>query len=263
MMTRRNLLMTLGGTAALTAQSKLWAAGQLAWDKPIGLETYTVRDLFSKDPGETLKQVAAIGYKEIEFNPGIDPALLKSSLQGAGLTGPELLLESPKTVDDWKKTLNLAEAYGVHYVVVGDNPRMDVAAWKQRAALYNQCGKLAQDAGMQLCYHAHYNEYARQDNTSGYDIMLTECPAKNLNMEMDVFWATYAGVDPLHYWNLHPGRSRCCTSRISYKNVAVNPHEDPPDGGPNPFAPVGQGKIEVAGPASLLTRARRNQHIFW
>jgi sugar phosphate isomerase/epimerase len=26
--------------------------------------------------------------------------------------------------------------------------------------------------------------------------------------------------------------------------VAVNPHEDPPENGPNPFAPVGQGKID-------------------
>jgi len=245
-MTRRNLLKTLGGSAALAANSRLWAAGHLAWDKPIGLETYTVRELLKKDPAGVLKQVAAVGYKEVEFNPGIEPGLFKSCLRDAGLTAPSGYFDEPDSVDAWKKTLDLAKSYGVHYVVVGDNPRLDADGWKRRADLYNQCGKLAADAGMQLCYHAHYNEYAQVNGTSGYDIMLTHCDAKLLNMEMDVFWATYAGVDPLHYWRLHPGRFPLLHIKDLYKGVAVNPHEDPPEKGPNPFAPVGQGKIDWA-----------------
>jgi len=195
----------LGGATALAAHSHIWAAAHLAWEKPIGLETYTVRDLFAKDPTGTLKQVAAVGYKEVEFNPGIKPSLMNSYLRDAGLSAPSTYVDHPKTIDDWKKTVDLSKNYGVHYVVVGDNPRLDADAWKRRAELYNQCGKLAQNAGMQFCYHAHYNEYARVDNTSGYDIMLARCDSKLLNMEMDIFWAVYAGVDPLHYWGALPG----------------------------------------------------------
>ena len=245
MITRRNLLKTLGGVTALSANSHLWAAVHNAWENPIGLEIYTVRDLFAKDPAGTLKQVAAVGYKEVEFNPGIEPALLKSFLRDAGLSAPSGYVDAPKSVEAWKKTVDTARGYELHYIVVGDNPRIDAEAWKRRADLYNQCGKLAQDAGMQFCYHAHYNEYARVDNTSGYDIMLTRCDPKLLKMEMDVFWATYAGVDPLHYWLLYPGRFPLLHIKDLYKNVAVNPHQDPPANGPNPFAPVVQGKIDL------------------
>jgi len=244
MLTRRDLLKTLGGATALATHSRIWAAGHLAWEKPIGLETYTVRDLFAKDPAGTLKQVAAVGYKEVEFSPSIKPALMNSCLRDAGLTAVSGYVDSPKSADDWKKTVDTARNYEFHYIVVGDNPRIDAEAWKHRADLYNQCGKIAHDAGMQFCYHAHYNEYARVAGTSGYDIMLTRCDPKLLKMEMDIFWATYAGVDPLHYWRLHPGRFPLLHVKDLYKNVAVNPHEDPPTNGPNPFAPVGQGKID-------------------
>ncbi len=247
MLTRRNLLKTLGGAAALAAHSQLAAAiPHLAWEKPIGLESYTVRDLFAKDPEGTLKQVAAIGYKEVEFSPSLEPARMMSCLRDAGLIAPSSYVDSPKSLDAWKKIIDLTRNYKLRYIVVGDNPRIDADAWKHRAELYNQCGKLAQDAGMQFCYHAHYNEYAQTNGTSGYDIMLTHCDPKLLQMEMDVFWATYAGIDPLHYWRLHPGRFPLLHVKDLYKDVAVNPHEDPPPNGPNPFAPVGQGKIDWA-----------------
>ena len=245
MMTRRNLLKTLGGASALATHSHLWAAGHLAWDKPIGLEIYTVRDQFAKDPEETLKRAAAIGYKEVEFSPSLKPEVMNSSLRDAGLSAVSCYIDSPKTVDAWKKAVDDVKQYEIRYVVVGDNPRIDFDAWKRRADLYNQCGKIAQDAGMQFCYHAHYNEYARQDGTSGYDIMLSRCDPTMLKMEMDIFWATYAGVDPLHYWRLYPGRFPLLHVKDLYKNVAVNPHQDPP-ANPNPFAPVGQGKIDWA-----------------
>ena len=261
MMTRRNLLKTLGGATALAAYSQGWAAGRPAWEKPIGLELYTVRDLFAKDPAGTLRQVAAVGYREVEIGPGVKSAQLNSYLRDVGLSAPSGYLDVPKSIDDWKKTVDVARNYGLHYIVVGDNPRFDAEAWKRRADLFNQCGTLAQDAGMQFCYHAHFNEFARTDNTCGYDIMLTRCDPRLLKMEMDVFWATYAGVDPLHYLQLYPGRFPLLHIKDLYKNVAVNPHEDPPANGPNPFAPVGQGKIDWAKIFSHVSEAGA-KHIF-
>jgi len=243
-MTRRNLLKTLGGVTALAASSKLRAADRLAWDKPIGLELFTVRDLLAKDPTGALRQVAAVGFKEVEIAPGVKPAELKSGLRAAGLTAPSGYFDAPKSVEDWKKTVDAGVDFGLRYLVVGDNPQLSVDAWRRRAELFNQCGTLSQTAGIQLCYHAHYSEFARTDNTCGYDIMLTRCDSKLLKMEMDVFWATYAGVDPLHYFRRYPGRFPLLHIKDLYRDVAVNPHESPRDDGPNPFAPVGQGKID-------------------
>ena len=244
MMTRRNLLKTLSGATALAACPNLGAADRLAWTKPIGLELYTVRQLFAKDPAGTLKQVAAVGYKEVEVGPGVKPAELNQDLRAAGLIAPSGYFDSPKTVEDWKKTIEQARAYGLRYVVVGDNPRLDADAWKRRADLYDQCGKLAQDAGMQFCYHAHFREFARVENTCGYDIMLTHCDAKILKLEMDVFWAVYAGIDPVSYFERYPGRFPLLHIKDLKKGYKGSTTEDPSDQGPNPFFPVGQGSID-------------------
>ena len=243
-MNRRNFIRTLGGAATLAACSPLGAAGRLAWPGPIGLQIYTVRHLFAQDPAGTLKQVAAAGYKEIEHTLSMPAAEFIPLLKANGLTLASAHTGVPKTIDDWKKSVEAATGYGVRYLVVGDNPRLDAEAWKRRADLFNQCGSVALAAGIQFCYHAHFNEFASIDNTCGYDIMLTHCEPKFLQMEMDIFWVTYAGADPLHYFRLYPGRFPMLHIKDLYKDVAVNPHESPRDDGPNPFAPVGQGKID-------------------
>ncbi len=236
----------LGGMAASAGVGfrELGAEGPLAWPGPIGLELYTVRDQFAKDPAGTLKQVAATGYKEVETGPYMSAAKLNPMLRANGLAVPSGYFDAPKTIEDWKKTVDLGKSYGLHYIVVGDNPRLDTEAWKRRADLFNQCGTLSLGAGMQFCYHAHFNEFARSNNTCGYDIMLTSCDPKLLKMEMDVFWGVYAGIDPIMYFHQYPGRFPLLHIKDLYKDVAVNPHESPADNGPNPFAPVGQGKID-------------------
>jgi sugar phosphate isomerase/epimerase len=229
---------------ATVASRGLLAAGKSAWAGPIGLEIYTVRELFAKDPAGTLKQVAAIGYKEVEFSPSVKPATLNPLLRAAGLTAPSGYFEAPKTADDWKKAIDAGKEYGMHYLVVGDNPTLDAEAWKRRADLFNQCGTLSQAAGMQFCYHAHYHEFARADNTCGYDIMLTRCDPKLLKMEMDCFWATYAGVDPVSYFDRYPGRFPLLHIKDLKKGYKGSTTTGPSDSGTNPFFPAGQGSID-------------------
>ena len=246
MLTRRNFLGVLGAAAAGTALPirDALAAGRLAWPGPIGLELYTVRDHFAKDPAGTLKKVAAAGYKEVEIGPGAKPGALKDDLRAAGLSAPSGYFNPAKNIAEWKKTVDLAHSYGLKYIVVGDNPVMDAAAWRRRAAFFNQCGEVAKQAGLQFCYHAHYHEFAKTDGTTGYDIMLKNCDPNLLKMEMDIFWVTYAGADPLHYWRLYPGRFPLLHIKDLRKDVKISSQKDPIPGGPNPFAPAGQGSID-------------------
>ncbi len=247
MLTRRDFLgKALAGVAvgAAAAAGDVWGAGRLAWTGPIGLELYTVREMFAKDPAGTLKKVAAVGYRQVEIGPGTAAPKLKEELAAAGLTAPSGYFEAPKTLEEWKKTVELGRAYGVRYAVVGDNPHLDADAWKRRAELYNQCGRLANLAGMQFCYHNHFREFERVDSTTGYDILLAECDPKLLKMEMDIFWIEYAGHDPLAYWRRYPGRFPLLHIKDIRKGVEINPDADPPENGPNPFAPVGRGRID-------------------
>ena len=246
MATRRNFLGSIVGGAVVGAAlgtRDLRSEGALAWPGPIGLELYTVRDLFAQDPADTLKKVAAAGYKEVEVGPSVKPASLNAYLRSAGLTAPSGYFDVPTTVEAWKKTIDMGKSFGLHYLVVGDNPKLDADAWNRRADLFNHCGSLSLAAGMQFCYHAHFREFARLGDTCGYDIMLTRCDAKVLKMEMDVFWADYAGVDPIAYFRRYPGRFALLHIKDLKKGYPGSTSEDPPENGPNPFVPVGQGSI--------------------
>jgi len=114
---------------------------------------------------------------------------------------------------------------------------------------------------MQFCYHAHFHEFARVDNTCGYDIMLTRCDAKLLKMEMDVFWAVYAGVDPVSYFQRYPGRFPLLHIKDLKKGYKGSTTESPSDKGPNPFFPVGQGSIDWQKIFAHASQAG-TQHIF-
>ena len=240
MLTRRDFLGVAAG-AAVSGSAGL-AAGGLAWPGPIGLELYTVRALFAKDPASTLQHVAAAGYKEVEIGPGVKPDTLTADLRAAGLTAPSGYFQVPKTLDKWKQSVEMAHRYGLRYLVVGDNPRLDAEAWRRRADFYTECGKASLDAGIQFCYHAHFHEFADVGGTCGYDTMLERCPEKYLKMEMDIFWVTYAGKDPLPYWKRYPGRFPMLHIKDMRKGIAINSQEDP--SGTNPFVPVGQGRID-------------------
>lgn len=246
MLTRRDFLgKTLGGAVvgATATGGVTWAAGRLAWPGPIGLELYTVRQLFAAHPARTLKQVAAVGYKEVEVGPGTKPADLKQDLSAVGLTTPSGYFDVAKTIDDWKRTVDMGHDFGLQYLVVGDNPVLSADAWRRRADFFNQCGKLARDAGMQFCYHAHFHEFATVDGTDGYDIMLTRCDPRYLKMEMDIFWVTYAGKDPLTYWRRYPGRFPLLHIKDMKRGITIH-HQESPAPGVNPFAPVGTGRID-------------------
>ena len=246
MLTRRDFLGRAAvGLAAAAIGKDAMAVGRLAWPGPIGFELYTVRGLMAQNPTRTLKQVAAVGYREIEIAPYSNAGWFKGTLRADGLTAPSGYFDVPKGLDDIKKAVHVARAvYGVDYLVVGDNPKLDADAWRRRADWFNQCGRIAQQSGIQFCYHAHFHEFATTDHTTGYDIMLERSDPKLLKMEMDIFWVVYAGKDPLSYWRRYPGRFPLLHIKDMRKGVTINPQVSPSPDGPNPFTAVGQGRID-------------------
>ncbi len=256
MSTRRKFLQTAltGGIAAgaatvasLTSLTDSFAAGRLAWPGPIGLQLYTVRDLYAKDPLGTLKQVAAAGYKEVELAgflpPHLPAAKIKDNLRQAGLKAVGGHYPLPKAADDWKQWVDRAHALGLSYTGTSNTESLTADGWKALASLFNQCGKLSQPAGIQFTYHNHIREFERQGSTNGYTILLTECDPALVKMEMDIFWITYSGQDPLVWFRRFPGRFPLLHIKDLKRGVTVNSDAFPGPGS-NPFAPVGQGRID-------------------
>jgi sugar phosphate isomerase/epimerase len=251
---RRDFLKkTIGAAAASVALerrggSQTRPSSGLAWPGPIGLEMYTVRDQFAKAPAETLKAVAAAGYKEIEaaaFLPmNLSVAEFRKQIAKDGLSSPSGFLEVANSRDEWKKSVEQAKGFGWKYVVVAATELGDALAWKRLTAVFNMFGLICRDAGIQFCYHNHMREFHKLGDTSGFDILLTGCDPGLVKFEMDLFWITFAGVDPLPYFKKYPGRFPLLHIKDMKKDAVGSTTVFPPDSGPNPFAPVGQGKID-------------------
>jgi sugar phosphate isomerase/epimerase len=249
MMTRRDFFRTsVAGLITGEAQNSiLLGDDRPAWPGPIGLQIYTVRQLYAQNPLGTLKEVAAAGYKQVELAgsgpPHLTPTAIKSYLRQTGLKAIGAHYPLPKTSDDWKPWVEQAHALGLQYTGTNNTAHTTADEWKQLAALFNECGRISKPAGIQFTYHNHIREFERHGTTDGYEILLSECDPTLVKMEMDIFWVTYAGQNSLLYFRLFPGRFPLLHIKDMKKGITVNPDAFPSPGS-NPFAPVGQGRID-------------------
>ena len=78
---------------------------------------------------------------------------------------------------------------------------------KELLDILNVLGEKCHAAGLQLLYHNHDFELKKNENNIVIlDYLLENTDPKYVNFQMDLFWVTKAGVDPLDYFNKYPGR---------------------------------------------------------
>jgi sugar phosphate isomerase/epimerase len=232
-MDRRTFIGTI--TAATVLGSRLsWAADDRKIDK-IGVQLYTVRDAMKSDMEGTLAKVAQIGYKEVEFAGLFDhsPKDVRAMLDKNGLTAVSGHTPYETLTGDWQKTLEDAKTLGQTYIVcpwVDDKLLKQPDGWKKVGETLNRAGETSKKAGLQLAYHNHAKEFVKVDGKLAYDILLDNTDPNLVQMEMDLYWITKGGQDPLKYFDRYPGRFPL----VHVKDMAK-------DGG---FAPVGTGTMD-------------------
>jgi sugar phosphate isomerase/epimerase len=235
-MERREFLTTAG---AITLGSMLPPACRPAHGaklEKIGIQLYTVRDQMKADFEGTLARVAQIGYKEVEFAGYFDrsPADVRAILERNGLSAPATHLMSDNP-DGWKKAVDLAKAVGHDYLVapwIPEEKRTNLDGWKRVAEEFNRVGQVAKDAGIQFAYHNHDFEFPKMEGQVPYDLLLQSTDPKLVQLEIDLYWITRGGQDPLAYFARWPGR----TPLVHVKDSMGGPEHKMVD--------VGQGTIE-------------------
>ncbi|MFL5396690.1 MAG: sugar phosphate isomerase/epimerase family protein [Myxococcales bacterium] len=180
--------------------------------QPVGLQLYTLRDLMQKDVQLTLRQVAAVGYREVEF-AGLfnkDPKTVAKWLAADKLKSPSSHIPLDRLKKDVQGAVDEAKTLGNDYIVC---PWIDAAMrksaddWRRIGADLNHIGETVQRAGLRFAYHNHDFEFEKlSTGEMGYDILLKDCDPKLVKMEMDLYWITKGGQDPLAYFAKWPGR---------------------------------------------------------
>lgn len=225
MTTRRSFLKS----SAVYSASLLVVPSLLNYEhKYIGLQLYTVRDAMESNPAATLARVSKLGYNSVEGATytgtqkfyGMEALEFSRVLKQNGLIMPsshyrlgdeKVNGEIPKgtIVQDWGKAVDDAATVGIKYMVcayLSEQERGGTDRYKVIAEKFNKAGEICRKAGIQLCYHNHDFEFKKEDGKFMYEILLANTDKNLVKMEMDLYWVTKAGQDPIALFNQHPGR---------------------------------------------------------
>ena len=235
------------------------AGAKPAWPGPIGLALYTVRTEFESQPAQTLKKIAAIGYKEVEGGMGkISADELSGYLKDAGLKMPSGQFEHPSSVEKYAKVIDFARKIGMQYVTCSFSDAKTADGWKKIADDFNRAGRQVAEAGMQFAYHNHLQEFRPLGNTNGYEILIANTDPKLVKFQIDVFWMTWAKQDPVAYLAKLAGRVPMLHIKDRKKDWQWDPLDFPKDK-EVPYTEVGSGAVDWR---PIFAHAAGVKHIF-
>jgi sugar phosphate isomerase/epimerase len=192
----------------------------------MGLQMYTVRDPMAKDALGTLKQIAALGYRNLEtygFEPdtlkyyGMQAAEFRKVLDGLGLATTsghydlhEYLNKPAEAMTAYIERCILgAHALGQKYITWAwlDPQSRGLDSFKLVAQRLNLIGAQAAKAGLKVAYHNHDFEFIPHDGQIGYDIILRETDPALVKLQMDIYWVAHSSArSPHELFELQPGR---------------------------------------------------------
>jgi sugar phosphate isomerase/epimerase len=112
---------------------------------------------------------------------------------------------------------------------------------RRYADQFNKAGESVRKAGMQFCYHHHAFEFGPKDGSRPIDVLLERLDRNLVKFEMDVFWASVAGQDPVSL--LKQWKGRVALMHLKDKAPGLKTHYAE-NLSPNAFREVGFGVVD-------------------
>ncbi len=203
----------LAGIGCTSAKNTTTAGNDTAGQAigQFGLQLYTLRDDIPNDPKGILKQVADMGYKQIEGYEGpkglwwgMSNKEFKSYLDGLGLTMVSSHCDFRKDFD--RKAAEAGEI-GVKYLIapyLGAQKSLD--DYKNFADQFNACGDICKKNGLKFAYHNHGYSFEKLDGEYPQDVMMKATNPDTVDYEMDIYWVAVPEEDPEAWLKKYPGR---------------------------------------------------------
>ena len=213
-----NARKTLGGearTASKHVKNRTYA-------DTIGLQVFQFREqLKTPDVAELYKGFAAAGVKSIEFfntpSLNVDVPIVKdcgmiplaTHFMPGYITGKweRAARMNMKPPDGYlfENLVEDCEKNGIKYMGIANIMRPEDAEvlddFKRFADKTNKCAEISKSAGIQLYYHNHAFEFETMEGSTPYQAMLSIFDTDLVKLEVDVFWSTVAGYEPIRFMN--------------------------------------------------------------
>lgn len=234
--------MLLAGAA--TIPHSLFA--NFATSPVLSVQLYSVRDDMKKDPLGTLKQLSAMGYRNVEHANyigrkfyGYSAKEFKKILDDLGIKMPSGHTVMERThwdqtkkdfTDSWKYTVEDAAIVGQQYVI---SPWLDETLRKTYDGLlaymevFNKSGELCKKSGMKFGYHNHNFEFSTKlNNQKVFDIMVKHTDPSLVAQQLDIGNMYGAGGRALEIVKQYPGRFELMHVKDEIKTATKGEMED-------------------------------------
>jgi sugar phosphate isomerase/epimerase len=209
MKTRRDFIKTSGAFALGTY---LLPPGKKSAAKDVGVQLYSVRKEMLADATGTLKQLAKIGYKELESARsdkgnfyGLKPKEIKKIANDLGMKVRSGHVHIDK---DWQRSVDEAAEAGQQYLICSSMPShgQTIENYQKTADTFNKAAEDCKKRNLIFGYHNHEEEFEKVNGQVLYDILLDRTDPALVKMEMDLGWLIVTGNDPFKYFEKYPNR---------------------------------------------------------
>jgi sugar phosphate isomerase/epimerase len=219
-------------------------------DSKTAVQMYTVRDYTktAADLADSLKKIQDIGYSAVQLSavgamngetPEVDAKTARKMLDDHGLACIATHRSWDQLSKDTDAEIEFHQTLGCDYVAIGGIPKEygDRQADGYRAFVQDAAPTIAKlkAAGIRFGHHNHAHEFQRvtpEKNYTLWDILIDE-GGPDYYLEVDVYWAWHAGIDPAALMQRCSGR----VPVIHLKDKEVVPKDGPV------IAAIGEGNL--------------------
>jgi sugar phosphate isomerase/epimerase len=223
---------------------------KLVYTAPIGVQAYTFRRSFPVSISKTLDTIKMMGITEMETTAhGLPPEEFRKMCNERGITIPSTEADYQQLLTSADSVAHVAKVLGAHYVMCAWIPHNGAFTLKdaQKAATdFNKIGKELSDSGLIFCYHAHGYEFQPYKNGTLLDYLIQHTNPKYVSFEMDIFWISFGGGDPVGLMKKYGDRWKLMHLKDMKKGTVKNL-----SGGTDPNNDVVLGTGELDMPAIL------------
>ena len=179
LMDRRSFVAAMGSAILLPACAGNGARSSGSLNR-IGLQLYTVRDQMEVSVERCLRDVARIGFREVEFAGyfGRPPRSIRQLLDRNGLKSPSAHVSFETLTSGWFRTLDQAAEIGHKWLVVpslAESERNSIDALMRTAERLNRAAEDAETFDIGVAYHNHDFEFEDVEGRRIFDVLLGLC----------------------------------------------------------------------------------------
>ncbi|MDC3415839.1 sugar phosphate isomerase/epimerase family protein [Aquibacillus salsiterrae] len=222
-------------------------------NRPVAVQMFTLRNESEKNFVGTLAKVAEIGYDGVEFAGygGLTAVELRQALDDLGLKPAASHVPLTMLEENLAEVITYQQTLGNKHLVCPFllPDRRSQEDYRQLISTLNEVGQKCREEGITFSYHNHDFELVTLENgKKPLEWLLEETNPEWVQTELDVYWLTKAGEDPVNWIKRYRNR----TPLIHLKDMTTDEEQF--------FAELGTGGVNLDG---VITEAAKSNVEWW